>query len=275
MSVGTAATDAVRPSPPRVPRDGGGGRHRAAARRLRRARVGQLARGTRPTASCSTPTIVVGVGRWSIDMSLHEWINDAAMTLFFLVVGLEIKRELVHGELRDVRAAAVPLIGAAGGMLVPALIYLAINAGHAGVARLGRPGRDRHRLRRRCARRCSGRRAPRWSQAAAAHAGGGRRRRRHRRHRRRLRRRRPTPVPRAGGRRRWPHAVLGPALPRALARPAARRSSHGWRPHASGVHATIAGVALAMLTPASAGAAGRRHRASGPTSSTATRRRTS
>jgi NhaA family Na+:H+ antiporter len=61
------------------------------------------------------------------------------MTLFFLVVGLEIKRELVHGELRDIRAAAVPLIGAAGGMLVPALIYSALNAGHPGSSGWGVP----------------------------------------------------------------------------------------------------------------------------------------
>jgi NhaA family Na+:H+ antiporter len=83
--------------------------------------------------------IAVGVGRWSLELSLHDWINDAAMTLFFLVVGLEIKRELVHGELRDLRAAAVPLIGAAGGMLVPALIYLAVNAGHPGSEGWGVP----------------------------------------------------------------------------------------------------------------------------------------
>ena len=83
--------------------------------------------------------IAIGVGRWSVEMTLHEWINDGAMTLFFLVVGLEIKRELVHGELRDLRAAAVPLIGAAGGMLVPALIYLAINAGHVGSRGWGVP----------------------------------------------------------------------------------------------------------------------------------------
>ena len=50
------------------------------------------------------------------------------MTLFFLVVGLEIKRELVTGELRDRRAAALPVIAAVGGMVVPALLYLAINA---------------------------------------------------------------------------------------------------------------------------------------------------
>jgi NhaA family Na+:H+ antiporter len=83
--------------------------------------------------------IAVGVGQWSIEMSVREWINDGAMTFFFLVVGLEIKRELVHGELRDLRAAAVPLIGAAGGMLVPALIYLAINAGHVGSRGWGVP----------------------------------------------------------------------------------------------------------------------------------------
>jgi NhaA family Na+:H+ antiporter len=83
--------------------------------------------------------IVIGIGSWSIDMHLHEWINDAAMTLFFLVVGLEIKRELVHGELRDIRAAAVPLIGAVGGMLVPALIYAAFNAGHPGASGWGVP----------------------------------------------------------------------------------------------------------------------------------------
>jgi NhaA family Na+:H+ antiporter len=83
--------------------------------------------------------IELGVGRWSIEMDLAEWINDAAMTLFFLVVGLEIKRELVHGELRDIRQAAVPLIGAAGGMLVPALLFLAFNAGHAGSRGWGVP----------------------------------------------------------------------------------------------------------------------------------------
>jgi NhaA family Na+:H+ antiporter len=60
------------------------------------------------------------------------WINEGLMTVFFFVVGLEIKRELVAGELRDRRAAAMPAIAAAGGMLVPAVIYLAWNAGTAG-----------------------------------------------------------------------------------------------------------------------------------------------
>ena len=69
------------------------------------------------------------VGSWALHLSLHEWINDAAMAIFFFVVGMEIKRELVHGQLRDPRAAALPVIAAVGGMVVPALIYTAFNAG--------------------------------------------------------------------------------------------------------------------------------------------------
>jgi len=64
-----------------------------------------------------------------IDLTLVEWINDALMAIFFFVVGLEIKRELVHGELRDPRKAALPAIAALGGMIVPALIFMAFNAG--------------------------------------------------------------------------------------------------------------------------------------------------
>ncbi len=66
-----------------------------------------------------------------LDLSLHEWINDGLMSLFFLVVGLEIKRQLVHGELRDRRAASLPALAALGGMIVPAAIYIAINFGGA------------------------------------------------------------------------------------------------------------------------------------------------
>ena len=64
-----------------------------------------------------------------LDITLHELVNDALMTLFFLLVSLEIKREMVFGELRDPRAAALPIIAAIGGMVVPALIYAALNAG--------------------------------------------------------------------------------------------------------------------------------------------------
>jgi NhaA family Na+:H+ antiporter len=66
-----------------------------------------------------------------LDLSLHEWINDGLMSLFFLVVGLEIKRQLVHGELRDRRAAALPALAALGGMVVPAVIYIVLNLGGA------------------------------------------------------------------------------------------------------------------------------------------------
>lgn len=63
-----------------------------------------------------------------IDESVLHWINDALMVVFFFVVGLEIKRELVVGELRDPRAAALPAIAAIGGMVVPAGIYIAFNS---------------------------------------------------------------------------------------------------------------------------------------------------
>ncbi len=66
-----------------------------------------------------------------LDLSLHEWINDGLMSLFFLVVGLEIKRQLVHGELRDRRAAALPALAALGGMIVPAAFYIIWNLGGA------------------------------------------------------------------------------------------------------------------------------------------------
>jgi NhaA family Na+:H+ antiporter len=60
-------------------------------------------------------------------LSLQAWVNDALMTVFFLLVGVEIKREIVHGGLRDARAVALPVLAALGGMLAPALIYAAFN----------------------------------------------------------------------------------------------------------------------------------------------------
>lgn len=64
-----------------------------------------------------------------LELSLHDIVNDGLMTLFFLLVSLEIKRELVFGELRDPRAAALPIVAALGGMVVPALIYVGFNLG--------------------------------------------------------------------------------------------------------------------------------------------------
>ncbi len=73
-----------------------------------------------------------GTQHLSIDLTLRGWVNDALMALFFYVVGLEVKRETVHGELADRRSAALPVAAALGGMLVPATIYVAMNAGGAG-----------------------------------------------------------------------------------------------------------------------------------------------
>lgn len=81
----------------------------------------------------------VGFGGYRLDLSLHHWINDALMTLFFFVVGLEIKREMVAGELSSLGKAALPVFAAAGGMLVPAGIYLALQYGEPGERGWGIP----------------------------------------------------------------------------------------------------------------------------------------
>jgi Na+/H+ antiporter NhaA len=69
----------------------------------------------------------LGVGDFMLSLDLKHWVNDAAMSLFFLVVGLEITREVSTGELRDRRNVAAPALGALGGLIVPALVYLAFN----------------------------------------------------------------------------------------------------------------------------------------------------
>jgi NhaA family Na+:H+ antiporter len=72
------------------------------------------------------------VGAWEFARTLRDWINDALMTLFFFLVSLELKRELVLGELRNPRMAALSISAALGGMLVPALLYLTMQAGQPG-----------------------------------------------------------------------------------------------------------------------------------------------
>jgi NhaA family Na+:H+ antiporter len=79
-------------------------------------------------AYASLWSTVAGVhaGSRSLELTLREWVDEGAMALFFLVVALEVKRELVHGHLRDPRRAAVPVVAALGGMLAPALVFVAI-----------------------------------------------------------------------------------------------------------------------------------------------------
>jgi NhaA family Na+:H+ antiporter len=83
--------------------------------------------------------VTIRIGGWEISEDLRHWVNDGLMALFFLVVGLELKRELLTGELRDRRTATVPVIAAVGGMLVPAGIYAALNAGGEGSSGWGIP----------------------------------------------------------------------------------------------------------------------------------------
>ena len=184
------------------------------------------------------------------------------MALFFFVVGLEIKREVVHGELADRRVAALPVFAAVGGMVVPALLVRRCGRRRRGRSRVGHPDGDRHRLRARRARaaRLAGAVV---AEAVPAHAGDRRRRRRHRRDRRLLQRHHRR---RRAGSPRQPGSRLSLVL---------RRLRVDWSPiyvalavatwyatYRSGVHATIAGVALALTTPDASAGAGR-HRTSG------------
>ena len=71
--------------------------------------------------------LLIGTESFGLDLSILHWINDALMAVFFFIVTLEIKREFIHGELSKPKQALLPIIGAVGGMLVPALIYILIN----------------------------------------------------------------------------------------------------------------------------------------------------
>jgi Na+:H+ antiporter, NhaA family len=84
-------------------------------------------------------SIGLQVGEWQVERSLHFWVNEGLMTVFFFVVGLEIRREMHGGELSDLRRASLPLIAALGGMIVPAAIYAALNHGRESAAGWGIP----------------------------------------------------------------------------------------------------------------------------------------
>ena len=81
----------------------------------------------------------VNVGELGMNYSLHHWINDGLMVIFFFVVGLEIKRELLVGELSSVKKASLPIAAALGGMIFPAIIYYIFNAGKESVSGWGIP----------------------------------------------------------------------------------------------------------------------------------------
>lgn len=83
--------------------------------------------------------IDLNVGSWALSNSLHHWINDGLMAIFFFLIGLEIKREITAGELSNLKVAMLPILAAFGGMIFPAIIYLYFNAGTEGAAGWGIP----------------------------------------------------------------------------------------------------------------------------------------
>ena len=74
--------------------------------------------------------LFIGINDFGLKLSVHHWINDLLMAVFFFFVTLEIKREFIQGELSNLKKALLPIIGAVGGMVVPALVYISINFGN-------------------------------------------------------------------------------------------------------------------------------------------------
>ncbi|NLH07203.1 MAG: Na+/H+ antiporter NhaA [Chloroflexi bacterium] len=83
--------------------------------------------------------LAISIGNFHLEHDLVHWVNDGLMAIFFFVVGLEIKREVLVGELSKPRKAILPLMAGVGGMLVPALLYTLINAGGPGASGWGVP----------------------------------------------------------------------------------------------------------------------------------------
>jgi len=79
------------------------------------------------------------VGSWKLSYTIHHWINDGLMAIFFFIIGLEIKREILVGELSNIKVAILPILAAIGGMLIPALIYLSITTNTPGAGGWGIP----------------------------------------------------------------------------------------------------------------------------------------
>ena len=74
--------------------------------------------------------LFIGANNFGLKLSVHHWINDLLMAVFFFFVTLEIKREFIQGELSNLKKALLPIIGAVGGMVIPALVYVSINLGN-------------------------------------------------------------------------------------------------------------------------------------------------
>lgn len=83
--------------------------------------------------------IDLSVGSWQLSHTIHHWINDGLMAIFFFLIGLEIKREILVGELSNIKVAILPILAAIGGMVIPALVYVAINFGTDGANGWGIP----------------------------------------------------------------------------------------------------------------------------------------
>ncbi|HEU5121763.1 MAG TPA: Na+/H+ antiporter NhaA, partial [Candidatus Saccharimonadales bacterium] len=83
--------------------------------------------------------LYIGIGNFGLSETLRHWVDEGLMSIFFLVIGLEVKREIVRGELRTLRAASLPIMAGVGGMVLSILIYMAFNVGQPGLIGWGIP----------------------------------------------------------------------------------------------------------------------------------------